>query len=55
VVSEFGGDARRPDRKGESPARFTVALTGGGATAVIGELVWLAVMWLKAWSMAQPR
>jgi hypothetical protein len=55
VVSEFSGDTRRPERKDESPARFTVALTGGGATAVIGELVRLVATWLKAWGVAQSR
>jgi hypothetical protein len=55
VASEFDGDARRPETRDESPARFTVALTGWGATAVIGELVRLVATWLKAWGVAQSR
>jgi hypothetical protein len=36
-----------PRREDESLVRFTVALTGWGATTVIGELLRLAATWLK--------
>jgi hypothetical protein len=55
VASEFSGDARRPERRDESLARFTVALTSWGATVVIEELVRLVATWLKAWGVAQSR